>query len=92
MRETRGHPTMLIGGRARFLIVGMGGYPKPGIERMEPAVDALVAHVEAHVEGFTEPTSRFGADVEAGGDQVGGSDGHSDGHGEDHGDAGEDDH
>ena len=70
------------------LIVGMGVYPKPVIERMEPAVDALVAHVEAHVEGFTEPTSRFGADVEAGGDHVGDSDGHSD----DHGDAVGDDH
>ena len=75
-----------------ILIVGMGVYPKPVIERMEPAVDALVAHLEAHVEGFTEPTSRFGADVEAGGDHVGGSDGHSDSHGEDHGDAGGDDH
>lgn len=45
------------------LIVGMGIYPKPVLERMEPAVDALVAHVEFHVEGFEEPTSRFGIDV-----------------------------
>ena len=48
------------------LIVFMGVYPKPVIERMEPIVDALVAHVEEHVEGFHEPTSRFGADIEGG--------------------------
>lgn len=35
----------------------MGLYPKPVIERMEPAVDALVAHVERHVEDFNEPTA-----------------------------------
>ena len=45
------------------LIVFMGVYPKPVIERMEPAVDALVAHVEHHVDGFHEPTSRLGADL-----------------------------
>ena len=45
----------------------MGVYPKPVIERMEPAVDALVAHIEEHVDGFHEPTSRFGVDVEGGG-------------------------
>ena len=48
------------------LIVFMGVYPKPVIERMEPAVDALVAHIEEHVDGFHEPRSRFGADVESG--------------------------
>ena len=73
-------------------MVGMGVHPKLGTGRWEPAVYALVAQVEAHVEGCTEPPSRFGADVEAGGDHVGGSDGHSDSHGEDHGDAGGDDH
>ncbi|MED5220469.1 MAG: NADH-quinone oxidoreductase subunit M, partial [Actinomycetota bacterium] len=46
------------------LIVFMGVYPKPVIERMEPTVDALVAHIEEHVEGFHEPTSRFGVDIE----------------------------
>ncbi len=35
-------------------IVFMGVYPKPVIERMEPAVDALIAHVEHNVDGFTE--------------------------------------
>ena len=57
------------------LIVFMGVYPKPVIERMEPTVDALVAHIEEHVEGFHEPTSRFGVDIEGG---VGSS------HGDDH--------
>mgnify|MGYP003303977272 FL=1 len=56
------------------LIVFMGVYPKPVIERMEPTVDALVAHVEEHVEGFHEPTSRFGADIEGGIDSNHGDD------------------
>jgi NADH-quinone oxidoreductase subunit M len=45
------------------LIVVLGIYPKPVIERMEPAVDALVEHVERHVDGFHEPTSRMGVDI-----------------------------
>jgi NADH-quinone oxidoreductase subunit M len=36
-------------------IVFLGVYPKPMLERMEPAVDRLVAHVEAQVEDFDEP-------------------------------------
>ena len=36
-------------------IVFMGVYPKPVIERIEPAVDAIVAHVEHNVAGFAEP-------------------------------------
>lgn len=38
-------------------IVFMGVYPKPVIDRMEPAVDALIAHVGAHVAGFDEPVA-----------------------------------
>ena len=45
------------------LIVVLGVYPKPVLERMEPAVDALVEHIEHHVDGFHEPTSRLGADL-----------------------------
>ncbi len=67
------------------LIVFMGVYPKPVIERMEPTVDALVAHVEEHVEGFHEPTSRFGADIEGGIDSNHG-DGQADHAGDDSGD------
>ena len=35
-------------------IVGLGVYPKPVLDRIEPAVDRLVAHVEDH-SGFNEP-------------------------------------
>ncbi|MDP6062388.1 MAG: NADH-quinone oxidoreductase subunit M [Acidimicrobiales bacterium] len=45
------------------LIVFMGVYPKPVIERMEPAVDALVEHVEMHVDGFSEPVTQMGSDI-----------------------------
>ena len=38
-------------------IVFLGVYPKPVLERMEPAVDALIAHVEQHVDDFEEPTA-----------------------------------
>jgi len=42
-------------------IVFLGVYPKPMLERMEPAVDRLVAHVEAGVGGdFTEPVPTVG--------------------------------
>lgn len=51
-------------------IVFVGVYPKPLLERMEPAVDALVVHVEQHVDGFSEPVAdfapRFGTDDLAG--------------------------
>jgi len=46
------------------LILLLGVYPKPVLERMEPAVDALVEHIEDHVGSFEEPTSRFGADLD----------------------------
>ncbi|NNE95454.1 MAG: NADH-quinone oxidoreductase subunit M, partial [Acidimicrobiales bacterium] len=36
------------------LIVFMGVYPKPVLERIEPAVDELIVHVEANVDGFEE--------------------------------------
>jgi NADH-quinone oxidoreductase subunit M len=57
------------------LIVFMGVYPKPVIERMEPAVDALVEHIERNVDGFIEPVSRMGADIDP-------DDGDHDSHGE----------
>tara|TARA_B100000953_G_scaffold290289_1_gene275191 strand:+ start:1164 stop:2819 length:1656 start_codon:yes stop_codon:yes gene_type:complete len=43
-------------------IVYLGVYPKPMLNRIEPAVDRLVAHVEEHVEGgaFREPTPTVG--------------------------------
>ena len=45
------------------LIVFMGVYPKPVIERMEPAVDSLVRHVEFHVDGFSEPVTQMGSEI-----------------------------
>ena len=39
------------------LILFMGIYPKPVIERMEPSIDALIDHIEEYVEDFTEPTN-----------------------------------
>ena len=43
-------------------IVFLGLYPKPMLNRIEPAVDRLVAHVEEHVENgtFREPTPTVG--------------------------------
>ena len=38
-------------------IVFMGVYPKPVIDRIEPAVDAIIAHVEDNVAGFAEPVA-----------------------------------
>jgi NADH-quinone oxidoreductase subunit M len=38
------------------LIVFLGVYPKPVLERMEPSVDALIVHVEENVPGFDEPS------------------------------------
>lgn len=35
------------------LIVFMGVYPKPVLERIEPSVDALVSHIEREVPGFS---------------------------------------
>jgi NADH-quinone oxidoreductase subunit M len=37
------------------LIVFLGIYPKPVLERMEPSVDVLIAHIEEHVPDFHEP-------------------------------------
>ncbi len=65
-------------------IVFMGIYPKPVIERMEPAVDALVAHIETHVDDFEEPVNQGRAGH---GWHAIGHHSDSEGHGdEDHGD------
>jgi NADH-quinone oxidoreductase subunit M len=37
------------------LIVFLGVYPKPVLERMQPSVDRLIEHVETNSD-FTEPT------------------------------------
>jgi NADH-quinone oxidoreductase subunit M len=42
------------------LIVFLGVYPKPALERIEPSVDRLIAHLEEHTD-YREPT--VGEDV-----------------------------
>ncbi len=37
------------------LIVFLGVYPKPVLDRIEPAVDELITHIEANVDDFEEP-------------------------------------
>jgi NADH:ubiquinone oxidoreductase subunit 4 (subunit M) len=60
------------------LIVFLGVYPKPVLERMEPSVDRLIAHVEDNSD-YREPTVReptVAADESEGSDDEGdGSDG-----------------
>ena len=46
------------------LIVFMGVYPKPVLDRMEPSVDALVGHVERQVPGFSSTSGPAGSAVE----------------------------
>ena len=37
------------------LIVFLGIYPKPMLERIEPAVDALIVHIDENVDDWSEP-------------------------------------
>ena len=60
------------------LIVFLGVYPKPMLERIEPSVDALISHIEIHVPDWDEPVA----------DQIVAD--HDDDHGDD--DHGDDDH
>ncbi len=41
------------------LIVGLGVYPKPVLDRIEPSVDALVEHVQEHT-GYRQPAVASG--------------------------------
>ena len=45
-------------------IVVMGLYPAPVLERMEPAVDALIEHIEGNVEDFDEADADQGEDLD----------------------------
>ncbi len=46
-----------------LLIVGLGVYPKPLIDRMEPSVRALIVHIEEANPGWVAPTSEHGNDL-----------------------------
>ena len=68
------------------LVVFLGLYPKPVLERIEPSVDLLLEHVEEQVPGFEVPTTQDGAqldevDLESHGDS--GHDDEADDHGDD---------
>jgi NADH-quinone oxidoreductase subunit M len=54
-----------------FLIVFLGIYPTPLLERMEPSVRAVVRHVEAEVEDFDSPGPSDGEPVAEGGGSQG---------------------
>ncbi len=72
-----------------FLIVAMGVYPQPVLDRIEPAVDQLVAHIDAAGETVSEPPPDPGAgidDVRHAAEEAEAAGGHG---GDDHGD---DDH
>ena len=88
-------------------IVFMGVYPKPVIERIEPAVDAIIAHVEHNVDDFSEPVADVHPAVslddlarstdetrggDHGGDSETGGDDSRDGHGGGGGDDGDANH
>jgi NADH-quinone oxidoreductase subunit M len=45
------------------LIVFLGIYPKPVLDRIEPSVKRVVTRLEVKVEGFREPITRKGADL-----------------------------
>jgi len=58
------------------LIVFLGVYPKPMLERIEPAVDRLVAHVEDHSDFVQPEVARVGPGEAA---EADGGDDHGDG-------------
>ena len=68
------------------LIVFLGVYPKPMLERIEPSVDALIAHIDENVDTWTEPQREVLAPSDDHGDDHSDDDDHGD---DDHGD---DDH
>lgn len=61
-----------------FLIVFLGLYPKPMLDRIEPSVERLLAHVDAEVDGFELREVKFVAplpgEAEAGHAEAGHSD------------------
>jgi NADH-quinone oxidoreductase subunit M len=61
MRWTEG----LIIAPLLFLIVFLGVYPAPMLDRIGPSVEALVAHVDEQVDGFTQTTIDFVGAAEA---------------------------
>ena len=46
------------------LIVFLGVYPKPMLQRIEPSIDALIVHIDERVDDWTEPTAVILAPIE----------------------------
>ena len=46
------------------LIIGIGLYPKPILDRIEPSVDALLVHIEESVDGFVIHRTEDGSDLD----------------------------
>jgi NADH-quinone oxidoreductase subunit M len=55
------------------LIVFLGVYPKPVLDRMEPAVDRLVEHVETNSDHRQPAVAAGGADTDGADDEAGGA-------------------
>ncbi len=64
-----------------FLIVFLGVYPKPVLDRIEPSVDVLLVHVE-DVTGYEAPEPVTPTITEAAPDEGGDQVGHGDEEGE----------
>jgi NADH-quinone oxidoreductase subunit M len=45
------------------LIIFLGIYPKPVLDRIAPSVKRVVTRLEVQVDGFHEPITRNGADL-----------------------------
>jgi NADH-quinone oxidoreductase subunit M len=45
------------------LIIFLGIYPKPVLDRIAPSVKRVVTRLEVEVKGFHEPITRNGADL-----------------------------
>jgi len=72
------------------LIVFLGVYPKPMLERIEPSVDALIAHIDENVDTWSEPQREVLAPSDDDHSDDHGDEDHDDDHSDD--DHGDDDH
>ncbi|WP_334142381.1 complex I subunit 4 family protein [Rhabdothermincola sp.] len=67
--ENRSFPEMVLSEKLVILpliglMVFIGVYPKPMLERIQPAVEQLIAHVEASTGDFREPVTQAGAELD----------------------------
>ncbi|WP_208029027.1 complex I subunit 4 family protein [Rhabdothermincola sediminis] len=67
--ENRSFPEMVLSEKLVILpliglMVFIGVYPKPMLERIQPSVERLIAHVEASTGDFREPVTQAGAELD----------------------------